>query len=105
MPKKLSDTQKKEMVNSFSNGMTIDQLSDRYEITKITITRHLKKEIDEKQFKNILEKNNKNKIDFDWFNSEEYKMIKKMQNCKVKYLDGSFGTCNPYNSYRNPNLR
>jgi|TARA_B100001094_G_C18145527_1_gene780457 hypothetical protein len=47
-------------------------------------------------------KNNKNKIDFDWFNSEEYKMIKKMQNCKVKYLDGSFGTCNPYNSYRNP---
>ena len=51
------------------------------------------------------EKNYKNKIDFDWFNSEEYKMIKKMQNCKVKYLDGSFGTCNPYNSYRNPNLR
>ena len=57
------------------------------------------------------EKNNENKIDFDWsnskidfdwFNSEEYKMIKKMQNCKVEYLDGSFGTCNPYNSYRNP---
>ena len=62
MPKKLSDTQKKEMVNLFSNGMTIDQLSDRYDITRITITRHLKKEIDEKQFKNILEKNNKNKI-------------------------------------------
>ena len=35
------------------------------------------------------EKNNRNKIDFDWFNSEEYKMIKKMQNCKVKHLDGS----------------
>ena len=51
------------------------------------------------------EKNNKNKIDFDWFNSEEYKMIKKMHNCKVEYLDGSFGTCNPFNSYRNPNLR
>ena len=40
-----------------------------------------------------------------YINSEEYKMIKKMQNCKVQYLDGSFGTCNPYNSYRNPNLR
>ena len=51
------------------------------------------------------EKNNRNKIDFDWFNSEEYKMIKKMQNCKVKQLDGSFGTCNPFKSYRNPNLR
>ena len=63
MPKKLSDTQKKEMVNLFSNGITIDQLSERYDITRITITRHLKKEIDEKQFKNILEKNNKNKIE------------------------------------------
>ena len=63
MPKKLSDTQKKEMVNLFINGMTIDQLSDRYDITRITITRHLKKEIDEKQFKNILEKNKKNKIE------------------------------------------
>ena len=63
MPKKLSDTQKKEMVNLFSNGMTIDQLSGRYDITRITITRYLKKEIDEKQFKNILEKNNKNKIE------------------------------------------
>jgi hypothetical protein len=59
----------------------------------------------EKNNKKYAEKNNKNKIDFDWFNSEEYKMIKKMQNCKVEYLDGSFGTCNPYNSYRNPNLR
>ena len=51
------------------------------------------------------ENNKKNKIDFDWFNSEEYKMINKMHDCKVQYLDGSFGTCNPYNSYRNPNLR
>ena len=63
MPKKLSDTQKKEMINLFSNGTTIDQLSDRYDITRITITKHLKKEIDEKQFKNILEKNKKNKIE------------------------------------------
>ena len=61
MPKKLSESQKKEMINSFSNGISIDQLSDMYKITKITITRHLKKEIDEKQFKRIIEKNNKNK--------------------------------------------
>ena len=49
------------MINLFSKGTTIDQLSDRYDITRITITKHLKKEIDEKQFKNILEKNKKNK--------------------------------------------
>ena len=34
MPKKLSETEKKEMITSFCNGMTIDQLSDKYKITK-----------------------------------------------------------------------
>ena len=63
MPKKLSEIQKKEMINSFCNGMTIDQLSDKYKITKITITRNLKKEIDEKNFKRIVEKNRNNKIE------------------------------------------
>ena len=63
MPKKLSEIQKKEMINSFCNGMTIDQLSDKYKITKITITRNLKKEIDEKNFKRILEKNRNYKIE------------------------------------------
>ncbi len=63
MPKKLSEIQKKEMINSFRNGMTIDQLSDKYKITKITITRNLKKEIDEKDFKRIVEKNRNYKVE------------------------------------------
>ena len=63
MPKKLSDTQKKEMINSFCNGMTIDQLSEKYKITKITITRNLKKEIDVKKIKMIEEKNKKYNIE------------------------------------------
>ena len=63
MPKKLSEIQKKEMINSFCNGMTIDQLSEKYKITKITITRNLKKEIDEKNFKRIVEKNRNYKIE------------------------------------------
>ena len=80
MPKKLSETQKIEMVNSFSNGMTIDQLSERYKITKITINRYLKKEIDEKKFKSILKKNNRikseskvnvNEYSNDLFNARE----------------------------------
>ena len=63
MPKKLSETEKKEMITSFCNGMTIDQLSEKYKITKITITRNLKKEIDEKNFKRIVEINRKYKIE------------------------------------------
>ena len=51
------------MITSFCNGMTIDQLSEKYKITKITITRNLKKEIDEKKFKRLVEKNRKYKFE------------------------------------------
>ena len=40
------------------------------------------------------------KIDFDWFNSEEYKMAVKMNNCRRENHDGSYSTCNPFNAYR-----
>ena len=60
MPKKLSEIQKIDIVKSFTSGQTIDQLSEKYQITKATITRHLKKEVDLMTFKKIL-KNNRNK--------------------------------------------
>ena len=61
MPKKLSEIQKRNMIECFTNGETIDQLSEKFQITKATITRHLKKEIDLNAFKKIVEKNNKKK--------------------------------------------
>lgn len=61
MPKKVSENQKQEMVDSFKNGKTIDELSEKYKCTKITIKKHLKKVIDEKDFKNLIYKNNQKK--------------------------------------------
>lgn len=57
------------MIDGFTNGETLDQLSEKYQITKITITRYLKKEIDIKIFKELVDKNNKKskdkpKVDF-----------------------------------------
>ena len=49
------------MIKCFTNGETIDQLSEKFQITKVTITRYLKKEFELKVFKNLVEKNNKNK--------------------------------------------
>ena len=56
MPKKVSETQKKEMIDSFINGTTIDQLSYTFKCTKTTITRHLKKNISESDYKNLIKK-------------------------------------------------
>ena len=47
------------MIDGFTNGETLDQLSEKYQITKITITKYLKKEIDIKTFKKIVDKNRK----------------------------------------------
>ena len=48
------------MIECFSNGETIDQLSEKFQITKVTITRYLKKEFELKVFKKLVDKNNKN---------------------------------------------
>ena len=61
VPKKISEIKKRNMIECFTNGETIDQLSEKFQITKVTITRYLKKEFELKVFKNLVGKNNKNK--------------------------------------------
>ena len=64
MPKKVSKIQKKEMIESFMNGETIDKLSENFNCSKITITRHLKKNVSEDVYKKLIKQNiKKNKIE------------------------------------------
>ena len=58
MPKKVSDIQKKEMIDGFIHGKTIDELSEEYSCTKITITRHLKEGISKDKYKQLTSKKN-----------------------------------------------
>ncbi len=62
MPKKLLESQKKEIVDDFFNGLSIQELSNKFNCTKVTITRHLKKGVEEETFKNLLKKNNTNNV-------------------------------------------
>ena len=41
--KRLTDNQKKEIINEFTNGKSIDDLADKFGYTKLTIIRKLKK--------------------------------------------------------------
>ena len=40
MAKSLFDKQKNEIIKSFTNGVSIDQLAEKYNFTKITISRN-----------------------------------------------------------------
>ena len=66
MPKKVSEIQKKEMIEIFINGGAIEELSEKFNCTKPTITRYLKKGVNEKLFKSLFQKNNRNRAELDF---------------------------------------
>ena len=57
LAKRLTEIQKKVIINDFVNGVTIDQLSKRFSCTKLTIVRNLKKNLSESKYNSILKIN------------------------------------------------
>ena len=61
MAKRLSQKQKEEIVNSFINGISVEQLSNQFACTKLTISRNLKQNLGEKKYKDLIVKSNSSK--------------------------------------------
>ena len=61
LTKRLSDKQKKEILESFESGQSVDFLSEEYNCTKLTVTRNLKKNLGELKYKELLNKNKSSK--------------------------------------------
>ena len=59
MPKRLSENEKKEILNSFTEGLTVDQLTEKYKFTKLTISRNLKKSLGDLKYREIYKRNKK----------------------------------------------
>ena len=57
MAKRLTEIQKKEIIKSFTEGKSIDLLSQEFECTKLTIIRNLKRNLGEKSYKELTEQN------------------------------------------------
>tara|TARA_Y100000739_G_C20498135_1_gene413617 strand:- start:133 stop:819 length:687 start_codon:yes stop_codon:yes gene_type:complete len=60
LAKRLSEKQKEEIIKSFTLGQSIDTLAKKFNCTKITITRNLKKNIGEKKFNDFINKTKSN---------------------------------------------
>ena len=56
MPRKITEKEKKEIILDFKKGDSIDELSKRFKFSKITISRHIKKHIDDDEYRILLEK-------------------------------------------------
>ena len=61
MAKRLTEDQKKKLISTFKKGIKIEELSQRFNCSKLTIVRNLKKNLGESKYKEIIN-NNKNLI-------------------------------------------
>ena len=78
MAKRLTETQKKEIIKSFTDGKPIDLLSQEFDCTKLTIIRNLKRNLGEKYFKELIQKNQSIKqVPNNKSNFQQRKYIKK----------------------------
>ena len=57
MPKRLSERQKSEILQSFECGKSIESLSKQFNCTKVTIKRNLKKNLGELKFNELINNN------------------------------------------------
>ena len=61
MAKKLSDKQKEKLIKEFINGKNVNDLVEEFSLTKITITRYLKKYLGEETYQSQIEKGKNSK--------------------------------------------
>ena len=50
MAKRISENEKKQIVDDFIKNKTLEEISEKFNFTKLTITRHLKKSLGEDKF-------------------------------------------------------
>ena len=82
MAKRLTEDQKKKLISTFKKGIKIEELSQRFNCSKLTIVRNLKKNLGESKYREIIT-NNKNLIT-DSRKLEKSKKIKSEINSAIK---------------------
>ena len=57
MAKRISEKEKKEIINDFFNNKSLDEISSKFNFTKLTITRYLKKSLGEEKYTEYIKHN------------------------------------------------
>ena len=88
MAKRLSNLEKEEIIKRFTKGQTLDELSEHFKCTKLTISRNLKKKLGQEEYKLLVNKTfadkklrdkkginsirEKNKVNKNFFDNDNY---------------------------------
>ena len=103
MPKRVSEKEKEELIAAFIEGNTIEDLSIKFNISKNTISRHLKNKISDLKYKEVIKKNKNIKLrkessSMPKNNNDQNKINKeKLSNSASSFSDESFFEITPLN--------
>ncbi len=61
MAKRISENEKKEIIDQFIQNKTLEEISEKFNFTKLTITRHLKKSLGNEKYAELNKINKKKK--------------------------------------------
>ena len=61
MAKRISENEKNEIINDFIKNKTLEEISEKFNFTKLTITRHLKKTLGDEKYTEIIKIKKKKK--------------------------------------------
>mgnify|MGYP001242502913 CR=1 FL=1 len=91
MAKRLSEKQKKDILNLFVDGKSsIDELSSKFEYSKTTIIRNLKKQLGDSKYKNLISSRNKFKLLKTSNETSEDEFVEDTSNFDKEILESSF---------------
>ena len=91
MAKRLSEKQKKDILNLFVDGkLSIDELSSKFEYSKTTIIRNLKKQLGDSKYKNLISSRNKFKLLKTSNETSEDEFVEDTSNFDKEILESSF---------------
>ena len=62
MAKRISENEKKEIINDFLKNKTLEEISEKFKFTKLTITRHLRKSLGDKKYSELNKLSKKEKL-------------------------------------------
>ena len=83
MARRLSVNEKEEIVSSFTKGVRIEYLSEKFKCTKLTIIRNLKKNLGEGQYHNLVSK-------FKSLQDRNISKLSRQTNATIESFDNQF---------------
>jgi hypothetical protein len=84
LAKRLSDSEKEEIIKRFTKGETLDELSEHFKCTKLTISRNLKKKLGQDEYKLLV---NKTFADKEYRDKREINSIRDKNKVNKNYFD------------------